>query len=57
MDEKIKKIKEDLKFAISDYCQYRVRVENSCDDGDCEFCPMNKAYDMAVELGEEEEEE
>ena len=57
MDERIKKIKEDLKSAISDFCRYRMDRENPCEEYSCDDCPMQQAYYLAVDFGEEEEEE
>lgn len=36
----------ELRKAITNFCHWKIN-RNMCDDGDCEFCPVNKAYDMA----------
>lgn len=38
-------VEKNVKASISAYCRTRVRL-GLCDDGDCEFCEMNKAYEM-----------
>lgn len=45
-DEKI--IKENMRKAISAFCRLSVN-QGKCSDGDCEFCPVNDAYDMVCE--------
>lgn len=45
-DEKI--IKESMRKAISAFCRLSVN-QGKCSDGDCEFCPVNDAYDMVCE--------
>lgn len=37
-----------LKNAISAFCRMQVR-ENQCSPDDCDFCPVNDAYDMACD--------
>lgn len=49
-------VKSDLREAISNFCRWRVN-QAICEDGDCEFCPVNHAYDMAREDAELEEDE
>lgn len=49
-------VKEGLRNAISAFCRWRVN-QNICEEGDCEFCPMNAAYDMARDPEEVFEEE
>lgn len=41
-----KTVKEQLRTAISAFCRWRVN-QNICEEGDCEFCPVNDANDMA----------
>lgn len=38
--------KSQLRSEISAYCRWRIN-QGICEDGDCEFCPVNEAYDMA----------
>ncbi len=49
-------IKANLRKAISDLCRWRVS-ENSCSPDECDFCPVNEAYDMARETEQEESDE
>lgn len=48
--EALKTVEKDVKTAISSYCRTRVRL-GLCDDGDCEFCEMNRAYEMCNPTG------
>ena len=36
-----------LKRSISAFCHERTREQPECCPDDCEFCPMQRAYDMA----------
>lgn len=54
MEEKT--VKDNMRTAISAFCRWRVN-ENKCEPDECDFCPVNDAYDMArVEDAEEDEE-
>lgn len=55
MSSEEKKVKADLRNAISAFCRWRVR-KNLCEDDDCEFCEVNRAYDMARDEDEDDEE-
>lgn len=48
-----KTVKEQLRAAISAFCRWRVN-QTICEEGDCEFCPINNAYDMARNKDEDE---
>ena len=42
----IENAKTELRMAISHFCRWRVNAA-MCNDGDCDLCPVNSAYDMA----------
>ena len=48
-----KTVKEQLRTAISAFCRWRVN-QTICEEGDCDFCPINDAYDMARNKDEDE---
>ena len=48
-----KAVKEQLRTAISIFCRWRVN-RTLCEEGDCEFCPVNNAYDMARDENNDE---
>lgn len=45
MEKEIKKASEDVRSSISKYCRLSVN-KGLCQEDDCEFCPMNLAYEM-----------
>lgn len=45
-----------LKELFSKYCRGEIN-KGYCNDGDCEFCAVNKAYDMIFHSSNEDEEE
>lgn len=45
-----------LKTLIDRFCRNEVN-NNHCKDGDCEFCPVNAAYDRISESTDEDEDE
>ena len=48
-----KTVKEQLRTAISAFCRWRVN-HTIFEEDDCEFCPVNGAYDMARNENEDE---
>lgn len=53
MEEKI--VKENMRTALFAFCRWRVN-ENKCEPDECDFCPVNAAYDMARDEDDEDEE-
>jgi len=45
-----------LKSLISTFCRNEIN-NNRCDEGECEFCPMNAAYEKIQESESSDEEE
>lgn len=44
-----KEVKANLRSAIAIFCRWRVNHE-LCEPDECDFCPVNDAYDMAREF-------
>ena len=44
-----------FKILFSRYCRYEVNGGH-CTDGDCEFCPVNQAYERIFNSKKQEEE-
>lgn len=49
-------VKSNLRSAISSFCRWRVN-QNICEPDECDFCPVNDAYDMAREDEDDEDDE
>ena len=47
---------EKFKALFSKYCRGEIN-KNYCSDGDCEFCPVNRAYEQIFRAAGEPEEE
>lgn len=38
-------VKEDVRYTITELCKYRTRA-GLCNENECEFCCVNRTYEM-----------